>query len=153
MGVYTIKVNATTNVAVNTKDAFLDLDAPVGQAFRLTRLKFSVRTPASDARLIIQVLRKSAVGAGGIAGTEVEKDPLSPAPLVVATVKNAAVAVAVGTIVDTVDEFSMNARAIYEWVPRSDAEKVTSASGDIIGINIECDVVSILVDVTAEWEE
>lgn len=153
MSTYTIKVNATSNVAANTKDAFVDLDAPVGQAFKLTRVKLSVRTPASDARVIAQILRKSAVGAGGVAGTEVEKDPLGPPPLVVATIKSGATAVAVGTVVDTVDEFSMNGRAIYEWVPRTDAEKITSTSGEIIGINLEADVVSLLIDVTVEWEE
>lgn len=153
MSVYTIKVNATTNGTIDTKDAFVDLDAPASQAFKLTRYKISVRTPASDARLIVQVLRKSAIGAGSVAGTEVRKDPLAPAPLVVATIKSGATNYAVGTIVDTLDEFSMNGRAIYEWVPRSDDEMITSASGDIIGINIECDTASILVDVTVEWEE
>lgn len=156
MGAYSIKVNATTNGTINTKDAFVDLNAPAGQAFRLTRFKISVRTPASDARLICQVIRKSVIGTGSAVGIEFERDPLSPPPLVAATIKSGATNYLVGTFTDpndVVDEFSMNGRAIYEWVPRTDAEKITSDSGNIIGINIECDVVSILVDVTIEWEE
>lgn len=153
MGVYTIFVNATANAVADTEDAFIDIAAPASVSIFLTKVKISVRTAASDARVNYRILRKSAIGAGSAAGTEVQARPLSPAPVSVATIKNAAVAYAAGTVTDILDDQSMNARSVVELVPREGREFWETDAAQIVGVNILSSVASLLVDVTVTWEE
>lgn len=154
MGQYIAFCRATSNSTANTEDTFLDLAAPSGQAFELKRIRVTCATAASDTNIRVKIARKSAIGAGSTAATEVKKNPLDPAPLVVATMKNTTSTYAAGTITDTIDDaINFNARGMYEWVARDDQDMIVSASAGIIGVNIFVSAVSILVNVTMEWME
>ena len=111
----------------------------------------------------MRLLRKSAVGAGGVAiGTAfgvavgsalVKLSDLDRAAASAITVKSGATAFATGTITDQFDRVNLNARAIWEWMARGDEEKIEVPAGGIFGINILVSVASIVITVTVWFEE
>ncbi len=151
MGSYIHTVSATSNGTINTDDLFTELN-PAAIAL-IKRVEISVRTPASDARIIARLGRFTTAGAGGVAGTEVQKDQGGRAPDAAVLEKNGATNFTLGTLGDDYLTAAINGRAIWTWVPRGDEEKIRVEAAEFFGVVLQCDLVSIIVDVTIEWED
>lgn len=154
MPYYSIFVRATTNSAANTEDTAIDIDAAANQVVKLVRLRIVCQTAALDNQFRGKICRKSASGSGGVAGTEVLLDPVNLAAQAATTIKTGTTAFGAGTITDTIDDaIQFNSRGTYEWVARDEDEKIKSAAGGIIGINIFNSAASIAFAMYAVWEE
>lgn len=154
MPYYAVFVRATTNSTANTEDTFIDIDAAANQVVKLVRLRIVCQTPALDNQYRGAIKRKSASGSGGVAATEVPLDPNNIAAQAAATIKTGTTAFGAGTITDTIDDaIQFNSRGVFEWVARDEYEKIRSAAGGIIGINLFNSAVSIASAVYAVWEE
>lgn len=153
---WSIFVRATSNSSANTEDTFIDIDAAANQVVKLVRVRVSCQTAALDNQYRVKICRKSASGAGTTAaGTEVCLDGTHTAAAQAATtIKSGTNTFAAGTITDTIDDaIQFNSRGVFEWVARDENEKIKSAAGGIIGINIFNSAASIATAVYAVWEE
>lgn len=152
---WSIFVRATTNSTANTEDTFIDIDAAANQVIKLVRVRVVCQTAALDNHFRVKIARKSATGSGGVAGTEVCLDGTHTAAAAAATtIKTGTTAFGAGTITDTIDDaIQFNSRGTWEWIARDDNEKIKSAAGGIIGINLFNSAASIASAVYAVWEE
>lgn len=152
---FSVFVRATTNSSAATEDTFIDIDAAANQVLKLVRVRVSCQTAALDNQYRIKIARKSAIGSGSVAATEVALDPNNPAAAQgVATIKTGTTAYGAGTITDTIDDaINFNSRGVWEWVARDEKEKICTTPGGIIGINLFNSAVSIASAVYAVWEE
>lgn len=151
MGSYIHTVSATTNGTINTDDLFAELN-PANIA-KIKRVEIAVRTPASDARIIARLARFSTAGTGGVAGAEVEKDGGGRPADAAVLEKNGATNFTLGALTDDFLTVPVNGRAIYTWVPRGEEEKIRIEAAEFFGVVLQCDLVSIICDVTIEWED
>ncbi len=148
---YTHTVSATTNGTINTDDLFHELNP--ANASLIKRVEVSVRTPASDARLIVRLARFSTAGTGGEAGTLVAKDEGMRASGAAVQQKMTTTNFTLGTLDANILTVAVNGRAIWTWVPRGDEEMIRIEAADFFSVVIQCDLVSIIVDVTVEIED
>ena len=154
MGQYCCFVSATTNASGDTEDTFLDLTPAAGRVIKIKRIRISINTASDDSRYRVKVIRKSAQGAGSVAGTIVKKDPLnSPTAATTAQVKNGTSAFAAGTAVDTIYDANFNGRSTWECVARDDEDYIDSNTAQIVSINLLCSATSKVAHVMAEWRE
>jgi hypothetical protein len=157
MPLYRSFVSATSNAAVSTEDSFIDVVAAAASRLRIKRVVVSCATAAQDGVLTVRCLRKSASGAGGVAGVAATNGPFrvdsgSRATSATLTVKSAATAFAVGTITDELENVTVNTRSLRERVAFAPEEEWYIAGGAIFGVNLLCTIVSLvfLVNVVAD---
>lgn len=149
---YTHTVSATTRGVIDTEDLWNELNP--GNDVLIKRVSVSIETPASDARLIVRLLRTTATGTGTpVAGTEVSKDPGMRGTGVVVLEKNGTVNFIPGAVGDIFHVEAVNGRAIWTWVPRGPEEMIRVQAASFFAVGIECDLVSIIVRSTVEWED
>jgi hypothetical protein len=153
MPTFTEHVEATTNTVGDTEDTFVELTAAAGSGLRVKRVRISCATPAIDNRFSVRLVRKTVAGATGVAFTPVKRDPDMRASSAVCNVKNGVTAFTIGTLGDIVDEFSLNTRALFEWVPRGEEEVLKIAAGGIFGVLLKCNAASIIAKVDVEHED
>ena len=152
---FKIGVNATSNATPDTEDAFIELLSANPSIVRVKRFRIACQTAAQDARLQWRLLRTTTAGATGTGGTVVKKKPGTRASGVTANVKNGTAAFTVGTVGDIFDQGSLNARAVYEWVPRGD-EEVVEMTGDATNrlvLAIKSSVASLVLDIFLEYKD
>ena len=133
-------------------NAQIDIATAASTIIEIVRVRVCHSVPGSDCGRVV-FCRKSAIGAGSIAGTIVKKDPLDAASTCTATKKNGANDYAVGTITDTLDEIQFNARGQMQWEPIDDDDKIRIESGGIFGINLASQTGDLEYVATIEWKE
>ncbi len=157
MARYSQTVSATSNAAANTEDTFIDVSVPAGSQGRLKCIEIvSDNTGTADNLIRVKVQRKSASGAGGVAGTVVRQDPAMRATGATTSIKSGTTAFAAGTITDTITGYAINERGIFRWVPSDPQMEVVwglSGAAQILGINILVSAVSRILRVTVYWDE
>ena len=153
MGQYCSIVSATSNGSGDTEDTFLDITPAASRTVKIVRIRVSCNTAADDSRIRVKVCRKSAQGTGSIAGIITKKDPGVDTSANSTQKKDTTVAFTAGTIVDVVYDDNFNARAVWEFVARSDADMIRSGVAQIIGVNLLVSAASKVCHVLVEWEE
>ena len=153
MGHYSVTVQATSNSVANTEDEFIELKAAASTSLFLKRVRISCATQGSDVDITARIMSLSGSSAAGSASTPVKKRQLAPAATSAAKVKATTTAMALGAGASTIDQFDLNGRAIFEWIPRGNEEFIESASGGYLAIGIKVSSASIVLDVTVEFEE
>lgn len=153
MPLYSSTVSATSNATANTDDTFVEIAAAAGSQLRINRVRVSIATAASDTTGQVRLVRKSAAGSGGVAGTIVKIDSNTRASSASSTVKSGTTAFSAGTITDTVEAQQVNGRAIWEFIPRDDTEEIVVAGSGIFGVIIQNSSASIVHRVTVWWED
>lgn len=149
MAKYTCTVHGQ---ATTSEQAFIDLDCPSSTVIKITGVRIGSDLSA-EGNARVKLLRKSAIGTGSTTGTKVARDPLSPASVVTATVKNGSNTYNVGTVTDTVDEVQVNTRSIFGTLAILDRDMIITASDGIFGINIVADGTLTNMWVSVEWVE
>lgn len=153
MPLYEATVSATSNVANGTADAFIEILAAAGSALKIKRVKVAVTTPASDSRTLVALLRNSAAGATGTAGTAVKLDSTQRASSATVLVKNGTTAFTVGTTTNTFELDACNGRGRYEWIPANPREELTVEGGAYFVVSITSDTNSVVHRVSVVWED
>jgi hypothetical protein len=150
---YTTTVTAASNASAGTEDAYVEISFAAASAGRIKRVHVSADTAASDARIKANLKRTSAAGATGTAGTAVRRDAQMRVSSSTVTVKNAAAAFTVGTLVDTPYVANLNGRSTYEWIPRNYMEELVVVGANRFVVGVVCSVASVSITVTVEWED
>lgn len=154
MAEYIARVQATSNSSANTEDEFVELRAAASTGFLLKRVRISCATAGSDVDITARIASLASGTAGsGTAFTPLKKRPTAPAATTACTVKTTTTALALGGTPATLEQVDVNGRSVWEWVPRGDEEYIDSGSAGIITIAIKVSAVSIVLDVTVEFEE
>jgi len=162
MSRHIVTVQAITNGTINTEDTFVELLLSGSQIkIKAVRARLGggavLDTAGVDNDYGIRLVRKTAAGTGGAAGTEVRKQQAVPAGTIVSTVKNAAVNFTTATLGDIVDKIVKNGRETFEWIAKDEEDAImthsVTGSGGIFAVLIESGVVSQPCQVTVEWEE
>lgn len=154
MGQYESLVSATTHGTPDTDQSFIDITPAASRQVKIVAIYASVNTaPGTEARMRIKLCRKSAQGAGSIAGTIVKADPGIDTSANTTQIKDTTNAFAAGTIVDTIIDDNFNDRAPYVWVARDADDMKVSGVAQIIGVNILSSVASKVVHVKIVWRE
>lgn len=153
MAQYITFVQATSNSAANTEDTFILLTGAASTSFFLKRVRISTNTPNSDVDVTGRICLLSAAGSTGTSGTIVKKRPLAPSATTTSTVKNGTTAYTVGSVTSSYDQVNVNGRAIWEWIPRGNEEYIDSGSAGLVSIVVKVSAASVILNVTAEWEE
>lgn len=160
---YSVTYNTgVSNATLNTEDTFLELSGTVVYIKRVrARLMGTSATVLATAGLDndwkIRLVRKTAGGATGTAGTAVRMNQQSRTSGATVTIKNTTTAFTTATLGDIVDSAVVNGRAIYEWVARDDDDMIithpTLASGGMFAILITSAVASQVFDISCFWDE
>jgi hypothetical protein len=158
MVVYSVTTNATSNTVVNTEDTFVELSAVIIKVKRVeVRLGDGTGTAGVDNDFRVRLVRKTAGGATGTAGTAVrlkQEDRTSGATV---TVKNGTAAFTTATLGDIVYTQVVNGRQQFQWIPRDDDEVIqthtTLGSGGMFAVLIQSSVVSQKFQVNVLWAE
>lgn len=150
---YTGSVSATSNTSVNTEDSWLELTAASGAEINITRYGVYVETAASDAVVKGRLVRKSAAGSSGTAGTIVKKNASKRNSASTLNIKNGTTAFTTGTITDVGDTFAFNARGYYEWIAKDEGEEFKIAGSGIGGLVISVSSASIVLRADIDWED
>jgi hypothetical protein len=161
MAEYALTVNATSNTSTNTDDVFVELGAASGVQFKVKRVRIGFgdgsQTAGVDNHFRVKLYRwDTTTGGSSTGGTIVKKNPLSPAAVTTAKVKNGTTALALGTTnVEILDQVGPNGRALWEWIARDEDDYWWSKSGTagFFAIVIASAVVSQKFQVTVEWVE
>ena len=160
MARHIVTVNATSNTTINTEDTFVELTL-AGQTVKVkairVRLGDGTATAGVDNDYRVRVVRKTAGGATGTAGTEVRKQQSDRLAGIVALVKNGTTAFTTATLGDIIDQVVKNGRETYEWIAKDEQDAIhshsTLTSGGIVAILVQSAVVSQKFQVTVEWDE
>ncbi len=158
MGEFAVTVNATSNSSANTADTFVELSGVLLGIKRIrVRLGDGTATAGVDNDFVINIVRKTAGGATGTAGTIVRMNIMGGAPAATCNVKNTTSAFTTATTQAIIDTAVVNGRAIYEWVARDEDDiirnHITLGSGGMLGITIASSVVSQKFQVTVYYVE
>ncbi len=153
MPIYRSFVSATSNATANTEDAFIDVVAAAGSRLRIKRVVVTSATAAQDGVLTVRSLRKSASGAGGVAGTIQKVDSGSRATSASTTIKSGATAFAAGTITDELQSVTVNTRSLREWVAFAPEEEFYIAGAAIFGVNLLSTIASLVFTVNVIWDD
>lgn len=156
MGQYSTAVSgASTSATQNTDQTFIELLPPSGVSIQLKRIRASFTGAATDVMIRIRVNRVSAAGATGTSGTIVKKRPGSPAAVTTSTIKNAASAFSVGTLVDTPLDVNVNSRGVFEWIARDEFDIIESGVNQRIAISAtnSSSAVAQTMTMEADWLE
>ena len=154
---YSVTVNATSNSSANTEDTFVELSVGTLNVKRV-RVRFGDGTLAeADTQFRVRLVRKTAGGATGTAGTAVRMHQMDRTSGATVTVKNGTAAFSTATLGDIVDTIVCNHRAIFEWVARDDDDMIqthiTLGSGGMFAVLLQSATVSEKFQVTVNWEE
>ncbi len=164
MGItYSVTYNTgISNTTINTEDTFLELSAVLLRVKRVrVRMMGTSATVLTTAGLDndwkVRLVRKTAGGATGTAGTAVRLNQAGRTSGATVTIKNTTSAFSTATLGDIIDSAVCNGRAIYEWIARDEEEMIvthpTLASGGMFAILIQSAVASQSFIVTCDWEE
>jgi len=153
MAQYTQTVQATSNTTADTEDTFIEWTAGSGVSILIKRIRVSISTAASDTRARIRVVRKSAAGTGGVAGSAVKRHPTDRAASITPQIKSGTTAFTTGTVTDVLIDVCINARGVFEWTARDDDDMIETAAAGSIGILIRESAASIICNVEADWVE
>ena len=153
MGEYMTLISATTHGTPDTDQSLIDITPAANRQVKIVAIYVTVNSTGADARMRVKLCRKSAQGAGSIAGTIVKADPGIDTSANTTQVKDTTVAFAAGTITDTVIDDNFNDRAPYTWVARDEDDMIKSGIAQIIGINILSSAASKVVHARIVWRE
>lgn len=155
---YSSTVNATSNATLNTEDTFQELSgANIKIKKIVARLGDGTGTAGVDNDWRIRIVRKTAAGATGIAGTSVRNDQVDRISAVTNTIKNGTTAFSTATLGDIIDTQIKNGRETYLFIARDQYDFIgvhpTLVSGGMFAILIQSSVASQKFQVTTFWEE
>lgn len=157
MAEFSVTLNASSNGTINTEDSFVELSSTASMLqIKRVRVRFGDGTATEvDHQFRIRMVRKSAAGAGGVAGTKVKIDIMSPAAAATCNVKTGTTNFTTGTVTDQLDIIIMNTRGIFEWIPR-DQEELISTDGTattIFSVLLQSPVATEKYQVSVYWAE
>lgn len=160
MAKHTVTVNATSNASANTEDTFVELSfTNVVVKIKAVRIRLGdgQQTAGVDNNWRARLVRKTAAGTGGAAGTAVRKQQAARASGATVTVKNGTTAFTTATLGDIIDAIIKNGRETLEWIAKDEEDAIhvhpTLASGGMFAVLIRSAVASQVFQVTVEWEE
>jgi len=155
---YSTTVNATSNTTINTEDTFVEISVnhPKIVGVRV-RLGDGTATAGVDNDWRVRLVRKTAGGATGTAGTAVRLDQVDQTTGATVTVKNGTSAFTTATLGDIIDAVVLNGRETYTFIAIDPAKYIrvhpTLGSGGMFAVLIQSSVVSQKFQVTVFWEE
>lgn len=162
MARYSVTVNATSHATLNTEQTFVEL-ALSGVSFKIKEVTVRVGDTTTlavagvDNDYKVRLVRKSAAGVGGVAGTEVQRDGSNDEADVVSTIKTGTTNFSTVTILDVIDDIIKNGRETYNYIAIDENDTIvthpTTASGNIFGVLITSGIASQKFQVTVVWEE
>ena len=155
---YSVTVNATSNATPNTEDTFVELSVNPIKVKRIrVRLGDGTGTAGVDNDYRVRVVRKTAAGVGGTAGTAVRMKQSDRSSGVTATVKNGTSTFSTATLGDIIDAAVKNGRETYEWIARDEIDYIevhpTLGSGGMFAILIQSPIASQKFQVSVFYEE
>lgn len=157
MTVYTVNVNANVNGTINTEDSFVELSSTASMLhIQKVRVRFGDGTSTEvDHQFRIRLVRKSAAGTGGVAGTKVKTDIMCPVSGATCNIKTGTTNFTVGTVVDVIDQLVMNTRGIYEFIARDEDEIITTdgTATTIFSVLLQSPVQPEKYQVSVYWTE
>jgi len=158
MARHTVTVNATSNSVADTEDTFVELSVAQPK-IKLVRVRLGDGTAAAgvDNDYRVRLVRKTAGGATGVAGTEVRKQQSDRVSGVTSTIKNGTANFTTATLGDIIDAVVKNGRETFEWIAKDEFDAIevhpTLSSGGMFAVLIQSAVVSQTFQVTVEWDE
>ena len=155
---YSTTVNATTNSTINTEDTWVEISGGNQRIKKIVaRLGSGTETAGVDNNWRVRVVRKTAGGATGTAGTAVRNDQIDRTSAATVTWKNGTNAFSTATLGDIVDTQVKNGRETYLFIARDQYDYIglhpTLASGGMFAVLIQSAVASQTLQLTVFWEE
>ena len=145
--------SGTSNSVASTEDNFLEITAAASSGVGVYRVLVCPDTASLDNLFEPRLIRTTAAGSTGTAGTVNKMDPNARATASTLTVKNTTTDFTVGGSPVYLLDASINCRSPFEWVANTDDDMMRANGSTYFVVGIKVEVASKLFKCCTYWRE